>query len=122
MAVKVKTKKVKIGELNPQDVTVLAGIRQAVDALYRRHAQELDRIRGESEQDKITVSFAAEIDCSEGAPSLKVSIRYSQTYTDNVVSRLPEPGQEVFEFMTPDEAKAKLAEQRQHQAEDDGGE
>lgn len=119
MPVKTKTKKVKMGELTPIDATILAGIVQAVNTLYRRHAQELDRIRSESEQDRITLTFPVEIDCTETTPSLKVGISYKQSYTDNVVSQLPEPGQEVFDFMTPDEAKVKLAEQRKRM--DDGG-
>ncbi len=111
-----------MGELTPIDATILAGILQAVNTLYRRHAQELDRIRAESEQDRITLTFPVEIDCTETTPSLKVGISYKQSYTDNVVSQLPEPGQEVFDFMTPDEAKAKLAEQRKRVDEDGGGE
>ena len=103
-----KKKQVITGKLDDQDATILTGIQTAVDLLYRKHAAEIRRNIEESGQEKGNVAFTVSIDRTEAAPSLKVAIRYSRTYSDNLVSILPEAGQVEFDFMSADDAKSVI--------------
>ena len=115
------------GALSEFDQTVLSGITQAIPKLYTKHAEEIDRIRKESEVEKITVTFAVDIDSTESIPTITVGIRYSQSYTDRITASLPDPNQSEFTFVGAKEAKeaakaAKAAKQHPEGGEDSDGE
>lgn len=100
----------ELGDLKPEEGVILRGILVGVETLYRKHAEEIEEVRGEDEKESVKVGFGITIDCSEGGPSLKVAIRFSKSITDNIVSILPDPEQPEFTFISPDELRAQRAE------------
>jgi hypothetical protein len=94
-------------EASPERVQ--EGINAGVNHLYSRHADAIEAIRRRSEDECITVNFAVDINGSESEPSISVGIRYTESHTDKVVSKLPPKGQEVFEFISPAKAKEAAA-------------
>ena len=120
MAVKRKHSK------EPLPENIVQGITAAVEHLYGKHADEIADVVGQSETKRVTISFGVDLDLSESEPSIKVGIRFSQTVTDSLVSRIPDPDQGTFEFETPGEAtKAAKAERKAERAkggaDDDAG-
>jgi molybdopterin converting factor small subunit len=78
------------------DGTVTEAIVSAVQELLEKHSGEIHRIREESEDKKVTVNFANQIDCSESEPLVTTTIRYTESYTDKITNRLDDPEQGTF--------------------------
>lgn len=72
---------------------VLKSITQNVDTLYRRHADSIEKVQNDSDEKKVTVNFAVQIDCSDSVPKIKTRIRYSETVTDEMIDSLEDPNQ-----------------------------
>lgn len=118
MAVKRKSSK------EPLPENIIQGITAAVEHLYGKHAEEIAEVVGQSETKRVTIGFGVDLDLSESEPSIKVGIRFSQTVTDSLVSRIPDPDQGTFEFETPATKAAKAerkAERAKGGADDDAG-
>jgi hypothetical protein len=114
----VKNKKTKAsGAFNEEDAAILRTMVAGVQSLFEKHAAEIRRVRKESEVDQIKVTFGFDLDFTESAPSIGAGIRYSQTFTDSLVTTLPDPNQPELPiaFTTKEEAKRLAAE-----AESDG--
>lgn len=111
---RVKRQRVKkvSGGLTPEQATVINAVVAGAQRLYEKHADEIDRILAESEGDKISFTFAVELDNSESEPQVTIGIRFSEVHTDRVTTALPDPGQNEFNFVTPAEAKAAAAQAR----------
>lgn len=89
------------------DGNICAAIVDAVSTLWNRHAKEIHRIREDSEEKKISVSFASEIDCAESEPLITTRIRYTESFTDKITSRLDDPDQGTFETVIEESKKKK---------------
>ena len=119
MAVKKKDGKI---ELMHNKVNV--GIQKAISEMYQHHSGEVQENLDESESKKITITFKADIDCSESEPLVSVGIRFSASITDKRVFRVDDsidvadPNQIVM-FASAKEAKpqAEGDEKKEGEAE-----
>lgn len=78
--------------------TVKSAILAMVDALWDKHENEIESFRDEAEDKTVKVNFGAVIDYSKSDPALKVSIRFSQSVTDEASTTLDDPTQGTFEL------------------------
>jgi hypothetical protein len=91
---------------NPTDSAIVNAICAKVRELYEKHAEEIAQVREDSEDRKVTVTFPAMIDCSESAPKVKISMRFSTSVTDSREVQLEDPNQgeftDIIEQVEPD--------------------
>jgi hypothetical protein len=87
---------------------ILKSINKNVEDLYRKHASAIDKVMDDSDEKKVTVNFAIQIDCSDSAPKVKTRIRYSETVTDELIDSLEDPNQPtLFDPPTPVRGRPK---------------
>lgn len=100
-------KKTPRGSVHQNEVIdrVVKDIRDLMEA----HYSEIETFIDESEAKKATVNFGVVIDQSESAPSMKTSIRFSQSVTDTRTSTLDDPAQLPMPFVPETEGRAPVA-------------
>ncbi len=92
MAVKKKGQKKGRNEplLSPE---TLEAMHEDIGDLYKQHEEELMDVLDESEDKKVTITFAVQIDKSETEPQLKTTLRFSTSVTDSRLRTLSNPMQ-----------------------------
>lgn len=80
----------KLGEV---DEGVVKSIVMRAEGLYRKHAGEIAKVRDESDDKKVSLTFSVLVDCSDSAPKVRTRLRYSQTVTDELIDSLEDPSQ-----------------------------
>ena len=103
-------KKTPRGSVHQNEVInrVVKDIRDLMEA----HYSEIETFIDESEAKKATVNFGAVIDQSESAPSMKTSIRFSQSVTDTRTSTLDDPAQVPMPFVPEVDGRAPKKDAR----------
>jgi len=84
---------------------VLKSMIQNIEQLYRKHALAIEKVQQDSDEKKVTINFAVQIDCSDSAPKVKTRIRYSETVTDELIDSLEDPAQPTL--FNPEETKGR---------------
>lgn len=92
MAVKKKGQKKSKSEplLSPE---TLEAMHEDIGDLYKQHEEELMGVLDDSEDKKVTITFAVQIDKSETEPQLKTTLRFSTSVTDSRLRTLSNPNQ-----------------------------
>ncbi len=88
------------GSASPLDESILEAILESIRDLYGKHANEIKRVREESETNEVTVNYAVMIDCAQPEATIKVRQRFTQTVTDVRDMRLDDPAQGTFVEIT----------------------
>lgn len=97
-------KKIATSELNEVQEGMRRSIIEGMNALYEQHATGIDKLLKDAEEPKCKVNFGVTIDCSQSAPKVDISIRYSDTVTDHRTYSLEDPQQPQL-FEEPPKAK-----------------
>ena len=82
----------------PKAAVIRAAAQQAAD-LLEKHIAEIFKVCDESDENKVTVNLAVELDRSESEAMVSTRLRFSQSVTDKRTSRIDDPAQEKFEFI-----------------------
>lgn len=107
----------KKNEAKPIHTQIVDGITKAVSELYTHHSGEIQENLDESENKKIAVTFAAELDLSESEPLVTVKIRFSSSVTDKRSFRVDDQNQiQLFESKKDLEASEAGEEQTENAA------
>lgn len=107
--------------------TDLVGIRDAIlDAVrkqYNKHAQAIQEVQGESEQNIVNINFKVKIDGSEAETTVATTISYSARVAETLVAHLADPNQPEFEYIGPgaDESEGGEAGDPDPGADGEGG-
>jgi len=96
--------------------TLMDSIVASVKKLYGKHEPHIDKIREESEQNTVTVSFSSTIDCSEPEPKVTTKITYASRVTESITAVMDDPHQGRFAFTDGSEGGAE--EEADPEAED----
>jgi len=83
---------------------------EAMNELLTVHGDEIGEAINESEDRCLTVGLKMDLDCSESAPKVTVSLRFTpSTVTDNRTIQMDDPAQGKLEIYTNEELAAQKA-------------
>lgn len=72
---------------------------ESVRRLLVKHADEIRQVMSESEQNVISIGMSAKIDGSEADTSIKTSLKFVQSVTDSITTRVDDANQGKFTFV-----------------------
>lgn len=72
---------------------------ESVRKLLDKHADEIKGVMAESEQNIISIGMSAKIDGSEAETSIKTSLKFVQSVTDSITTRIDDENQGKFTFV-----------------------
>lgn len=79
--------------------TFIDPIVESVRRLLVKHADEIRQVMSESEQNVISIGMSAKIDGSEADTSIKTSLKFVQSVTDSITTRVDDANQGKFSFV-----------------------
>lgn len=89
--------------------------------LWDKHEEEVLQILEESEEKKMTLSFAAQLDLSESSAQVKTVIKFSQNVTDSTEDTLDDPNQLFMPEIVGAAGPGKKRGKKKAKDDDDGG-
>lgn len=72
---------------------------EGVHRLLVNHAEEIEKVKNESEQNIVSIGLSSVMDGSEAQTVIKTKLKFVQAVTDTVTIRLDDPNQGSFEFV-----------------------
>lgn len=72
---------------------------ESIRKLLEKHSDEIQQVMGESEQNIISIGMSAKIDGSEAETSIKTSLKFVQSVTDSITTRVEDGSQGKFTFV-----------------------
>jgi len=99
--------------LTPQ---IIAQITESVSELLTAHASDIEEAIDDSDDRCLKVNLSADMDASESAPNVDVTIRFSSSVTDRRTIRCEDPKQGTFKIMSKEELDAEKTAQKEEKA------